>query len=141
MEQYGHKTLFLPYKIVFCFTNKLGNHCKELPLCVSNIFHVIEQNCDKYCAKATYFLYCRLIELQFAFNFLKIFIINQVDDNGIKVKTMEYTVSHKNSFKWPVKDDILYYDTPLILALIFNFPIFHLRYSGVSKYASDIKFS
>ena len=31
---------------------------------------------------------------------------------------MEYTASCKNSFKWPVKDDILYYDTPQILALI-----------------------
>ena len=31
---------------------------------------------------------------------------------------MEYTDSRKSSFKWPVKDDILYYDTPLILAWI-----------------------
>ena len=31
---------------------------------------------------------------------------------------MEYTASHKNSFKWSVKDDILHYDTPQILALI-----------------------
>ena len=41
-----------------------------------------------------------------------------MDDNGIKVKTMEYTASRKNSFKWSVKDDILNYDTPQILALI-----------------------
>ena len=31
-------------------------------------------------------------------------------DNGIKVKTMEYAVSHKHSFKWLVKDDILHCD-------------------------------
>ena len=31
---------------------------------------------------------------------------------------MKYTVSRKNSFKWSIKDDILHYDTPLILALI-----------------------
>ena len=41
-----------------------------------------------------------------------------MDHNGIKIKTMEYTASCKNSFKWPVKDDILYYDTPQILASI-----------------------
>ena len=31
---------------------------------------------------------------------------------------MEYTASRKNSFKWPVKNDILYYDTQQILASI-----------------------
>ena len=31
---------------------------------------------------------------------------------------MKYTASRKNSFKWSIKDDILHYDTPLILALI-----------------------
>ena len=31
---------------------------------------------------------------------------------------MGYTTSCKNSFKWPVKDDILHYDTPQILAWI-----------------------
>ena len=36
----------------------------------------------------------------------------------MKVKTMEYTASCKNSFKWPVKEDILYYETPQILASI-----------------------
>ena len=41
-----------------------------------------------------------------------------MDDNGVKVKTMEYTACLKNNFKWPVKDDILYYDTPQILASI-----------------------
>ena len=41
-----------------------------------------------------------------------------MDHNGIKVKAMEYAASRKNSFKWPGKDDILYYDTPQILALI-----------------------
>ena len=41
-----------------------------------------------------------------------------MDDNSIKTKTMEYTASRKNSFKWPVKDDILYYDTPKVLAPI-----------------------
>ena len=41
-----------------------------------------------------------------------------MDDNVIKVKTMEYANSHKNSFKWLVKDDILHYGTPQILALI-----------------------
>ena len=34
-----------------------------------------------------------------------------MDDNGIKVKTMEYAASRKNSFKWLVKDGILHYDT------------------------------
>ena len=44
--------------IVFCcFTNKFGNLCEELLLCVSNIFYVIEQYCQKYCAYTTYFLY------------------------------------------------------------------------------------
>ena len=41
-----------------------------------------------------------------------------MDDNDIKVKTMDYTASHKNSFKWSVKDDILHYDLTHILALI-----------------------
>ena len=41
-----------------------------------------------------------------------------MDDNGIKVKIMVYTASHKNSFKKSVKDDILHYDTPQILASI-----------------------
>ena len=41
-----------------------------------------------------------------------------MDENSIKTKTMEYTASRKNSFKWPVKDDVLYYDTPQILASI-----------------------
>ena len=41
-----------------------------------------------------------------------------MDDNCIKVKTLEYTASRKNSFKWSVKDDILHYDTKHILALI-----------------------
>ena len=41
-----------------------------------------------------------------------------MDDNGIKVKTMEYIASGKNSFKWSAKDDILHYDTPQILASI-----------------------
>ena len=31
---------------------------------------------------------------------------------------MEYTASHKNSFKWLVKDDILQQDTQQILASI-----------------------
>ena len=34
-----------------------------------------------------------------------------MDDNRIKVKTMEYAASHKHSFKWLVKDDLLHYDT------------------------------
>ena len=38
--------------------------------------------------------------------------------NGIKVKIMGYTASYKNSFKWPVKGDILYYNTPQILPSI-----------------------
>ena len=58
----------------------------------------------------------------FIYNFYSIFskylFINYVDDNGKKVKTMEYIASHKSSFKWSVKDDILHYDTPQILALI-----------------------
>ena len=41
-----------------------------------------------------------------------------MDDNGIKVETMEYTASRKNSFKWSVIDDILHYDTSLTLASI-----------------------
>ena len=41
-----------------------------------------------------------------------------MDDNGIKVKTMVYIASRKNSFKRLVKDDILHYDTPHILASI-----------------------
>ena len=41
-----------------------------------------------------------------------------MDDKGIKVKTMEYTASCKNGFRRLVKDDILYYDTPWILAFI-----------------------
>ena len=41
-----------------------------------------------------------------------------MDDNGIKVKTMQYAGSRKNSFKWLVKDGILHYDTPQILASI-----------------------
>ena len=41
-----------------------------------------------------------------------------MDDNGIKVKTVEYTASRENSFKWSVKDDILHYDTTHILASI-----------------------
>ena len=41
-----------------------------------------------------------------------------MDQNGIKVKIMRYTASCKNSFKWPVKGDILYYATPQILTLI-----------------------
>ena len=40
-----------------------------------------------------------------------------MDDNGIKVKTMVYTASRKNSFERSVKD-ILHYDTPQILASI-----------------------
>ena len=40
-----------------------------------------------------------------------------MDDNGIKVKTMVYTASRKNSFKRSVKD-ILHYDKPQILASI-----------------------
>ena len=31
---------------------------------------------------------------------------------------MEYTASHKNSFKWSVKDVVLHYDALQILALI-----------------------
>ena len=31
---------------------------------------------------------------------------------------MKYAASRKDSFKWPVKDDILYYDTPQMLAWI-----------------------
>ena len=31
---------------------------------------------------------------------------------------MKYTASRKSSFKWSIKDDILHYETPLILALI-----------------------
>ena len=34
-----------------------------------------------------------------------------MDDNGIKVKTMEYAACHKYSFKWLVKDNITHYDT------------------------------
>ena len=41
-----------------------------------------------------------------------------MDDNGIKVKTMDYIASGENSFKWLAKDDILHYDTPQILASI-----------------------
>ena len=41
-----------------------------------------------------------------------------MDDNGIKVKTMENIVSGKNSFKWLAKDDIIHHDTPKILASI-----------------------
>ena len=41
-----------------------------------------------------------------------------MDHNGIKLKTMEYTGSCKNTFKWPGKDDIFFYDTPQILASI-----------------------
>ena len=33
-----------------------------------------------------------------------------MDDNSVKIKTMEYAASHKHSFKWLVKDDILHYD-------------------------------
>ena len=31
---------------------------------------------------------------------------------------MEYAASHENSFQWSVKDDILHYHIPQILALI-----------------------
>ena len=41
-----------------------------------------------------------------------------MDGNGIKVKAVEYTASHKKSFKWSLKDDILHYDTTHILASI-----------------------
>ena len=44
-----------------------------------------------------------------------------MDDNGIKVKTVEYTASRENSFKWSVKD-ILHYDTTHILASIQQTP-------------------
>ena len=37
-----------------------------------------------------------------------------MDDIGTKVKTMECIASHKNSFKWLVKDDILHCDTAQI---------------------------
>ena len=39
-----------------------------------------------------------------------------MDENDIKVKTVEYTASHKKSFKWSVKNGILHYDTTDILA-------------------------
>ena len=41
-----------------------------------------------------------------------------MDENGIKVKTVEYTASRQNSFKWSVKDDIVHFDTTHILASI-----------------------
>ena len=41
-----------------------------------------------------------------------------MEDNGIKVKTVECIAYRKNSFKWSVKDDILHNDTTHILALI-----------------------
>ena len=41
-----------------------------------------------------------------------------MDVKGIKVKTVEYTASRKNGFKWSVKDDILHYGTTRILASI-----------------------
>ena len=41
-----------------------------------------------------------------------------MDDNGIKVKKVEYTASRKKIFKWSLKDDILRYDTTHILASI-----------------------
>ena len=56
-----------------------------------------------------------------------------MDDNGIKVKTMEYTASHKNSFIWSVKDDILYYDTPQILASIQPPAPISNRFFGIKK--------
>ena len=43
-----------------------------------------------------------------------------MDDNGIKVKTVQYTASRKKSFKWSVKDYILHYDTTHILTSINN---------------------
>ena len=73
---------------------------------------MIEQYCKEYYAKTTYFLYCGLavtsfkICIQFSKN-----IYQLGGCSGIKVKTMEYTASHKHSFKWSVKDDILHYDT------------------------------
>ena len=41
-----------------------------------------------------------------------------MDENDIKVKTVEYTASRKKSFKWSVKNGILHYDTTHILASI-----------------------
>ena len=46
-----------------------------------------------------------------------------MDDNGIKVKTLEYTASRKKSFEWSFKDDILHYDTTHTLASIQPAPI------------------
>ena len=51
-----------------------------------------------------------------------------MDDNGIKVKTLEHTASCKNSFKWWIKDDKLLYDATHILTSISNFPNL-LRYN------------
>ena len=46
---------------------------------------------------------------------------------------MEYTAFCKKSFKWPVKDDVLYYDTPQILTLIQPpAPIIN-RFFGIKK--------
>ena len=56
-----------------------------------------------------------------------------MDDNGIKCKTMEYTASCKNSFKWPVKEDTLYYDTPQILASIQTPAPISNRFFGIKK--------
>ena len=41
-----------------------------------------------------------------------------MDNNGIKVKTVEYTASSKNDFQCSVKHDILHYDTKHILVSI-----------------------
>ena len=45
-------------------------------------------------------------------------LVLQVDAVGVKVKSMAYTSVGKNSFKWPSKDDIIYYDPDQILCSI-----------------------
>ena len=61
-----------------------------------------------------------------------------MDDNGLKVKTMEYATSHKNSFKWLVKDDILHYDTPQILTLIQQAAVISNCFFKIKKHELEV---
>ena len=60
-----------------------------------------------------------------------------MDDNGIKVKTMEYIASGKNSFKWSAKDDILHYDTPQILVSIQQSAPIKNCFFGIQKHEPE----
>ena len=60
-------------------------------------------------------------------------VIDEIVDDGIRVKCMEYATLGKNRFQWPAKDDIMVYGSDEILcSLQPAVPISH-RYFGINE--------